>query len=66
MRSAVGNTANISANVGASLNYKIAPKASISLGTTYGSQLLENSQSNEITSSNSVLTFNMGVKYNII
>ncbi|ANQ50473.1 porin family protein [Flammeovirga sp. MY04] len=66
MRSAVGNTANISANVGASLNYKIAPKASISLGTTYGSQLLENSQSNEITSNNSVLTFNMGVKYNII
>ncbi|OHX67248.1 outer membrane beta-barrel protein [Flammeovirga pacifica] len=66
VRNAVSNTSNISANVGASLNYKLAPKTSISVGTMYGSQLLDNSQHDEITSSNSALTLSMGLKYNII
>ncbi|NLR92758.1 outer membrane beta-barrel protein [Flammeovirga agarivorans] len=62
----VENKVNMSAAIGAELNYKVAPNTSVSLGTSYGTTLTEASNQNDISTQPNTVMLSMGVKYKFI
>lgn len=56
----------LSGQIGAELSYKLSPKSSVSLGTTYGVSLTDLSQDQQVSALSNSYTVSMGFKYNII